>query len=476
MVNEGNRLSAYARRSAVQRRGAPELWCVSPCSWRVSERKQIFLASRRDPMTRMRWALLPLAFLLAALPPAHMVLAEDDDVERLERMNSRAVQAYRRSNVRAARSSLERAIRMAKHAGIGGTALARTYVNLGIVVAAGAFGHERAVRAFRHALRLDPRIRLEPDAQTAAALTAFREASDAYSQHEDARDSQERVPLGEGNAPVRAPSPAEVAGSTWQEARPEIETLRARESAAMVVETAPTIQPAADTLHGLHEHPPWFIEVSMGIGFSALHRQNAPDRPPPASMLEELEASTLDSATQRAHATEAERELKKEGWDCEARAENGRLAARDCVVATNPGVSVIEPIFDLAIGYHVRPRLSVALSALVQRNAGQGPLAGVGVGLRTEYLLVASHHGPQLGIIAGGGTGVLRARGRGRGEEGPAATNAAPGRVGAIVSVGLKSAYRLNRYLALTLMPLFNVGLPYVMYDVGVTGGVEVGF
>jgi hypothetical protein len=97
------------------------------------------------------------------------------------------------------------------------------------------------------------------------------------------------------------------------------------------------------------------------------------------------------------------------------------------------------------------------------------------LGVRSEYLLTPpADRGVQVGAVAGFGVGSLRARGRNTVHEGPHATHSR--RIGSVISLGGKVAYRANRHLAFALMPLFSIGLPYVLYDMGLTGGFEVAF
>jgi hypothetical protein len=230
--------------------------------------------------------------------------------------------------------------------------------------------------------------------------------------------------------------------------------------------------------------------MGVGVGFSALRGDHAPDRLPASAELDELVEATQATAKERGDHGDAqvadedvtahvERELREHGWECDAvqSADATQLRAEDCRVAARAGVSVMEPIFDMAVGYHVLPRFAVALSALVQRNHGAGPMAGVLVGVRSEYMLTApAERGLQVGAIAGIGVGSLQARSRSLATHAPHATNGGPGGIGASVAVGAKGAYRTNQHLSFSVMPLFNIGLPYVLYDMGLTGGVEVAF
>jgi hypothetical protein len=452
--------------------------------------------------TRLSVAILRTSLTLFGLGVTCAASAVDVDRE-LERENERALSAYRGARVRVAKSTLQKAAASAKRAGKHGPALARTYANLGIVLASGAKNHDRAVRAFRRALREDPQITPDRTLTTPAVSAAFREAalrSDAPLPDEDEDDS---TPRGEPDTLARADDAADAAdGAAVRSEREAATDTLPRENVARppvptpwevaardwedVETTKPnareTSEPDAhDEAHaGAHEHPRWFIEMGIGVGFSALRQGHAPDRLPDSlGHGEHAAAAEGDGAQHAEHVdtSEIERDLREEGWDCDARARGGEVHAEDCVVAARPGVSVMEPIFDMAVGYHVLPRLALALTALVQRNHGEGPMAGVLVGVRSEYLLTApADRGPQFGAIAGFGVGTLQARGRGTHHDAPHVSNAGPGAIGASVTLGAKGAYRANRHLAVGMTPLLNIGLPHVLYDVGLTGGVEVAF
>lgn len=417
------------------------------------------------------------------------------DIEReLERENERALAAYRSARVRAAKSTLQKAVNIAKHTGKRGPALARTYANLGIVLSGGARNHERAVRAFRRALREDPEVVPDRTLSTPAVSAAFREAVLRTDLPLPDKEEGDRSSLDDRDARARADDAADTSAvqSDADAARTDTPALGATEQPSVPTPwevAARASQHAAPAEHEHaepeahnegHAHPRWFIEMGIGVGFSALRQGHAPDRLPESlgqGGHAAAAASEDASHTEHVDTNEIERELHEEGWDCDARTRDGEVHAEDCVVAARPGVSIMEPIFDMAVGYHALPRLALALTALVQRNHGEGPMAGVLVGVRSEYLLTApADRGAQFGAIAGFGVGTLQARGRGTHHDAPHVSNAGPGAIGASVTLGAKGAYRANRHLAIGMTPLLNIGLPHVLYDVGLTSGVEVAF
>jgi hypothetical protein len=102
------------------------------------------------------------------------VKAEDNT--DLYEANVAALQEYRHGDPQAAYHRLRSAVRSAVRRGVHGPALARTYANLGVVLAEGAHDHRRAVRAFRRALREDPLLAFARAAASEAVRLAFAEA------------------------------------------------------------------------------------------------------------------------------------------------------------------------------------------------------------------------------------------------------------------------------------------------------------
>jgi tetratricopeptide (TPR) repeat protein len=405
--------------------------------------------------------------LIVALSLAHEASARDR-AERHAQLEESALAAYRKRDLRSARAKLRAAIRSAKRHDVRGPALARIYLQSGIVLASD-HEHRAAVRAFRHALEEQPRIELAAELENEGARAAYTEA---FQRVHGAAPPAHEAPTPQSTAShSTAPTPSETARG-----------LHALESRLAIADPAPVVAPLAHATavpqhEPAHAHPPWFLEMSVGLGFSALRPGQAPDRHPSESTLDEVVASVSEERDGRVRAADVESELREHGWECDASTRGGEVAADNCVLASDRGISVLDPIFDMAFGYHLLPRFALALSALVQRHAGHGPMAGIVLGLRAEYMLTPpADQGMQLGAVGGVGIGSLRARGRGTSEEAPAATHARDHRIGSVLSLGTKAAYRTNRHLAFALTPLFNVGLPKLLYDIGVTGGVEVAF
>lgn len=81
---------------------------------------------------------------------------------QIAELNQRAADAYVELNVRKARKALRSAIKLCQRNGIGGSQLAQTYANLGVVYAGGFNDNSRALDAFDRALSADPQVSLDP--------------------------------------------------------------------------------------------------------------------------------------------------------------------------------------------------------------------------------------------------------------------------------------------------------------------------
>lgn len=431
-------------------------------------------------------------FLCACLVPS---AADARDDRELERENLDAMEDYLKGDVRGARARLRAALRQAKRSGARGVALARVYANLGVVLARRSHDLRRAVRSFRRALAEDPTLRLDPQLATEPVRRALFEARRRAS-GPLAPEVQERVEHGSKVGLAENSAGRELLPSVTLEA-PALPSVLAPEPQPLDVHTScerdaqcgaglecreqrcralDGVRQLVQTKKSHEEHAAFFFELGAGIGVTSLTRSSRPSRLPEGQAVDRAVASSIDKVG-RFDSAEVDRALQEEGWNCDERAiENRSLTQRDCSVAVTPGLTS-EPIFDLAIGYHLMSRVAVALTAMLQVHHGKGPMAGKLLGARVEYMLSAPvAPGPQLAVLAGAGVGALHAQARGANHERPHATNASPGKVGASLSLGVRAAYRWTRNLAVNVTPLFNVGVPNLLLDMGLTGGVEVAY
>jgi hypothetical protein len=222
----------------------------------------------------------------------------------------------------------------------------------------------------------------------------------------------------------------------------------------------------------------FFVDLSFGVGLTAVGKGRAPDR--------NLTVPVLNDAADRSRLPEnsldldrAERELQARGFDCKPSEDSmQRLQADDCAVAVNPGGIVPVPVIGLALGYYLTPTLAVAVTGRFQIGSGEGPLAGMLLGGRGEYLLTRpTDRGLRVAALAGLGIGQMQARPRADGSrQGPYATHANVGGIGAALTVGARASYRLSKNFGVTLTPAMNFGFPSFLFAIDATAGVELAF
>lgn len=459
--------------------------------------------------------------LLVALSFTSVAYARDH--ESLASENRAAMEAYEQRDIRKAKGILRKALRRAKRKGVDGKELATVYANLGIVTAAGSNSLNRAVRSFRRALKEDPSIKPDRKYASPEAMAAFQAAIRANeSGHADLGDDDEEEDDEDPPAATRGRREVELKDPDELEAE-------ARESGAaqkpalppfkeVVKEPAPgpraaaaqggcsvdgdcgwgatcrngTCAPVSDTAApeesaeaertseadstngGRHG---FFGELGFGAGVTSLTKGRAPDRLPDRTFLNGAVNLATDPNTGMVDEADVERNLRIGGWDCSVDygGVNGP-SANDCSVAADP-VLVAEPVLDVAVGYYLTPRLGLALTTLLELRRGVGPMAGVLVGARLEYLVsTPTDEGLQVSLVVGGGVGALHVRPKDSPQGGPRATNTGVGTIGYAASAGLKALYRTDPHWAFGVTPLLHVGLPNVLVLVALTAGVEANF
>jgi hypothetical protein len=155
-----------------------------------------------------------------------------------------------------------------------------------------------------------------------------------------------------------------------------------------------------------------------------------------------------------------------------------RLQVDQCSVAVNPGGMVAVPVLNLALGYYLTPKVAVALTGRFQLGSGEGPLAGILLGGRGEYLLgKPSDKGLRISALAGLGVGQMQARPPAKGSlQGPYATNANVGGLGMVLNLGAKAGYRFTKNIGVNLTPAFNFGFPNFLFALDLALGAEFAF
>jgi hypothetical protein len=130
-------------------------------------------------------------------------------LKKIESLNAKAIAAYEAGDSEAAKTVLMDAVVLGKENGLAeDAALARTYLNLGLVHIEGLKDQERGQRFFTLALRVDPGVKLKPSLASPAIGRAFEEAQ-ASANEQRAQETANQV--AEGMA-------AEAAGAQPEEA------------------------------------------------------------------------------------------------------------------------------------------------------------------------------------------------------------------------------------------------------------------
>jgi hypothetical protein len=216
--------------------------------------------------------------------------------------------------------------------------------------------------------------------------------------------------------------------------------------------------------------PRFFLRAGVGYGLVHVGDGARPDREPVA-LLDGVAASSR-RADQSLDLAAAQALLRAGGYDCHVAADaESRLKVDQCKVAAKPGGFVSSFAFDLAAGARLWPRLALSLTARIAPVAGRGALAHALFGMQLEgSLLEPRRTGLWLHVLAGGGLGWIEAR--------PAAHGAAATRPYATtgpgnVRAGLQLGYRFTEQLGLYAGSTLHVGLPYRLFAIDPTLGVE---
>lgn len=225
----------------------------------------------------------------------------------------------------------------------------------------------------------------------------------------------------------------------------------------------------------------FFVDLNFGVGATAIGKGKAPDR---ASLATINEVAGISGDGMGGYdLVRADEQLQLRGFDCDpSQVETpmgARLSVKECTVAVRKGGLIGVPLLNIAIGYYVTPRLALALTGRIQIGAGEGPLAGILIGGRGEYLLSKpSDRGLRFGLLGGFGIGTMQARPTSDNvvRKGPYATNGDIGGVGFVVNLGVRAGYRLTKNFGLNFTPAMNFGFPNFLFALDLTAGVELAF
>lgn len=118
------------------------------------------------------YATLILGLLLSLASAAHAQMSD----KKLAEANRVAMEAYNNLDIETAKKALEEAVKAAERSNTHGSALARTYANLGVVLVGGLGDTSAGTDAFMHALKEDANVEPDPIVSTPEVMTAFNTA------------------------------------------------------------------------------------------------------------------------------------------------------------------------------------------------------------------------------------------------------------------------------------------------------------
>jgi hypothetical protein len=171
-------------------------------------------------MSVRRCLVLPLAGIVFCLAGAASARADQAAlVKKIESLNGAAAAAYDAGDNQRAKTLLLEAVVLSKENGLGAhPAVARSYLQLGLVHVEGFRDEDKGIRYFSLALRIVPEIKINPNQATAAATRVFdkargqargervREAENTAAQEKAEAEAEAR-----DQAPAAAPAPAQQA-------------------------------------------------------------------------------------------------------------------------------------------------------------------------------------------------------------------------------------------------------------------------
>lgn len=125
-------------------------------------------ARRRAPLTRLTGSLVAvIALVVALLSSLRVAHADEETLERIEKLSKKAMESFDLLDYEAAKKLLNGAVAKAKTSGLEQEPIvAKVYLNLGIVYFSGEGDTDSARVAFIDAVRIDPNIEIDPGYKT----------------------------------------------------------------------------------------------------------------------------------------------------------------------------------------------------------------------------------------------------------------------------------------------------------------------
>ena len=114
---------------------------------------------------------------MAQVAPAHAQDASPEVLNKVTKLNKKALDAYQKKDYDTARSALKEALDLCSNSGLDKHPIkARTHIHLGIVLIGGFKQREAGIKHFKKALQIQPDIQLTKTVATPALQDAFEEA------------------------------------------------------------------------------------------------------------------------------------------------------------------------------------------------------------------------------------------------------------------------------------------------------------
>jgi hypothetical protein len=380
----------------------------------------------------IRW--FPPLLVAMALLHVQPVLAQGTEQEVLE-LNQQAMEAYLNLEIEQAKLLLVEALTLAERAGLEGRALARTYVNLGVVTVGGENDRQSAFEFFKAALDEDPGVWPDPATSTPEVDEAFHLARGRYEMETGtslpgrADLSPEDMMQGLADDGERLPDPEGPDGE-----RDAVEE------------------------YDFGELPRTFVHVGFSIGAATARSGRPADPQPPDDCFADDGQLRPECQSYRVPAQE----------DCDG--------PDACVRVNEPGLLPAMGL-KLTVGHYILPRLALATTVRIGFQGGDGFLSQWMIGVRAQYLFTdLAAEGFNAAAFVGGSVGQIQVRpDQGRVGDTPVRrpfVSSGPGSF----QLGAVLGYRFTRNFGIQATPEVHMFLPTNMFVFEMTAGIETAF
>jgi hypothetical protein len=453
-----------------------------------------------------------LAIWLVATPASAQVDAQIGD------LNRQALDAYQALDIDAARTKLERAIKLAQRNQVSGPTVAQSYLSLGLVYVAGMNDQEQGLAAFVNAICIQRDAQLDPLLSTPTVKQVFAQA----------RKDADAGACGPEAATSAPPIVAAVPHAT-QAARAQPDLTVPDDGTYATAETDSECPPgmscggaSSGGSRSDKGFAKFFASVQLVAGFSLMRSgMEADSKPPrlvappgsPMASSDVFERTTVynpetmqdedrllfngaspwvpdaDSFDDYESAT-VDRGLTPLSDNCSADGtKSGPLNVPDasgvpyttlepskyCVRVATPG---IVPALALRanVGYFFTDSFALSIPFRLQFNSGEGTLASMLIGLRGELMFSPPKGatGTAVSWFFGATYGQIQARPQPPSDSDVAGPYAISGPLG--LHTGFNFRVRFHRNLGVIISPEVDVQIPDLMLHADLSAGLETAF